>query len=100
MGIKGGTILYHIGYGGYGITLGCPTISGVTSYCQPRCWLTGVGCIAKFNYGWICDSSTPTCIAGVLIAASGKEVLSFFFINHFNLSSTKGQFLNSCPTNE
>jgi hypothetical protein len=26
MGIKGGTVLYHIGYG---ITLNCPAISGV-----------------------------------------------------------------------
>jgi hypothetical protein len=30
MGTKGGTILYHIRYGGYGTILGCPTISGVT----------------------------------------------------------------------
>jgi len=28
MGTKGGIVLYHIGYGGYGITLGCFTISG------------------------------------------------------------------------
>jgi len=37
MGTKGGTILYHIGYGGYGATLGCHVISGVTKYCQPMC---------------------------------------------------------------
>jgi hypothetical protein len=34
MGIKGGIVLYHIGYG---ITLSCPTINGVTCCCQPRC---------------------------------------------------------------
>jgi L,D-peptidoglycan transpeptidase YkuD (ErfK/YbiS/YcfS/YnhG family) len=36
MGTKGGTILYHIKYGGYGKALGCLAISGVTC-CQPRC---------------------------------------------------------------
>jgi hypothetical protein len=33
MGIKGGTVLYHIGYG---IILSCFTISGVIGYCQLR----------------------------------------------------------------
>jgi hypothetical protein len=33
MGIKAGIILYHIGYG---ITLGCLAINGVTCCCQPR----------------------------------------------------------------
>jgi hypothetical protein len=33
MGIKGGTVLYHIGYG---ITLSCLTISGVIGCCQLR----------------------------------------------------------------
>ncbi len=40
MGIKGGTKLYHIGYG---IVLSCPTINGVLGYCQLRFWLIGVG---------------------------------------------------------
>ncbi len=30
IGTKGGIILYHIKYGGYGTTLVCPAISGVT----------------------------------------------------------------------
>jgi hypothetical protein len=34
IGIKDGIILYHIMYN---IILGCPTISGVTSYNQPKC---------------------------------------------------------------
>jgi hypothetical protein len=50
MGTKGGTILYHIGYGGYGTTLGCLAISGVTSCYQPKCWLTNVGWVTKPNY--------------------------------------------------
>jgi hypothetical protein len=92
MGIKGGITLYHVGYGGYGTTLSCPTISGVTSCCQPKCWLSGVGWVAKSNCDRIWDTGTPTCIVSVLNATSGKEVLSFFFsINHFHLSSTKGQ---------
>jgi hypothetical protein len=37
MGTKGGTMLYHIKYGGYSTTLGCHVISGVTSCYQPRC---------------------------------------------------------------
>jgi hypothetical protein len=41
---------------------------------------------------------TLACIIGVFIVVGGKEVISFFFINRFNLSSTKGQFLNSCST--
>jgi hypothetical protein len=37
MGTKGGIVLYHIGYGGYGTTLSYHVINGVTSCCQPRC---------------------------------------------------------------
>jgi hypothetical protein len=51
MGTKGGIILYHIGYG---IALGCPTISGVTNCCQPRYWLIGVDLIAKPDCDQIC----------------------------------------------
>jgi len=43
MGIKEKTMLYHIRYGGYGITLGCLAINDVIGCCQPRCWLTGLG---------------------------------------------------------
>jgi hypothetical protein len=34
----------------------------------------------------------------VFDTTSCREVLSSFLINCFSLSSTKGQFLNSCPT--
>jgi hypothetical protein len=37
MGTKGGNVLYHIGYGGYDSSLGCPTINGVIGCYQPRC---------------------------------------------------------------
>jgi hypothetical protein len=97
MGTKGGTVLYHIGYGGYDTTIGCHVINGVTSY-QPKCWLIGVGLVAKPGCDWICGMGTPTCITNVLIVEGVKEVLNYSLINHFNLSSTKGQFLNSCPT--
>jgi hypothetical protein len=40
---------------------------------------------------------TTTCYAGVFIATCGRKVLNSFN-NHFNLASTKGHFLNSCPT--
>jgi hypothetical protein len=50
MGTKGGIVLYHIKYGGYGTTLGCPIISGVIDYYQPRCWLIGVGWVTKPGY--------------------------------------------------
>jgi len=76
MGTKGGSILYHIGYGGYGTTLGCLIISGVTICCQPRCWPIGVGWITKLDYDRICGMGTPTCIANVLVMAGGKEVLN------------------------
>jgi hypothetical protein len=95
MGIKDGVILYHIGYG---TTLGCLTISGVRGCCWPRCWLTDVGWVTKFNYDWICGTCTPTCIIGVLIVTDGRKVMSSSLINCLSLSSTKGQFLNSCPT--
>jgi len=72
MGIKGGIVFYHIGYG---TTLGCPTISGVTS-CQFRFWLTDVGWIIKLNCDWICDMGTPTCIVGVLVAVGGRKVMN------------------------
>ncbi len=54
-GIKGGTTLYHIGYG---ITLSCFAISGVTSCCQPWFWLIGVGWITKPNCDQICGMDT------------------------------------------
>ncbi len=37
MGTKGGIVLNHIGYSGYGIALGCLTISGLTSCYKPMC---------------------------------------------------------------
>jgi len=36
MGTKGGIVLYHIIYGGYGTTLGCFVINVITSCYQPR----------------------------------------------------------------
>jgi hypothetical protein len=95
MGIKGGTILYHIGYGTF---LGCHVISGITSCYQPRFWLIGIGWITKPGCDRLCDTCTPTCIIGVLIVAGGKEVLGSFLINRFSLLSKKRQFLNACPT--
>jgi len=32
MGTKGGMVLYHIRYGGYGIALGCLAIIGVIGF--------------------------------------------------------------------
>ncbi len=95
IGIKDGIVLYHVGYG---ITLGCPTISGVTNYGQPICWLTDIGLVTTLDYIWVCCISTPTWVVGVLDTTSCKEVKGSYFINLFNLSSTKGQFLNSCPS--
>jgi hypothetical protein len=95
MGTKGGIVLYHIGYGGYGTTLGCHVISGVTC-CQPRCWLINIGWVTKPSCDRICGTCTPTKIVSVLIAKDGREVMSSSFNNHFNLSSTKGQLLTSC----
>jgi hypothetical protein len=88
-------ILYH---NGYSITLGCLAISGVTSCYQPRPWLTNVGWVTKPGYDHISGMGTPTCIVSVLILIGNKEVMSFSLNNCFSLSSTKGQFLNSCPT--
>jgi hypothetical protein len=89
-GTKGGTILYHIGYDGYGRTLGHPIINGVTSCYQPRCWLSNVGWVTKLGCDQICCTCTPIGIISVLVAIGSREVLSSFLINHFNLSSTKG----------
>jgi hypothetical protein len=47
MGIKGGIVLYHIGYG---TTLSCLIINGVTSCYQPKCWPTSVGWVTKPDY--------------------------------------------------
>jgi hypothetical protein len=99
MGIKDEIMLYCIGYGGYGITLNCNAISGVTGYYRPRCWLTNVGWVVKLGNDQICGTGTPTCVDGVLIAIGGREVMNSSPINCFNLLSTQGQFLNSCPIN-
>jgi hypothetical protein len=93
MGIKSGIVIYHIGYG---TTLGCLVISGVKWYYQPRFRLTNVGWITKPDCDRICEMGTPACIIVMFIVVGGRKVLSFFFINCSNLSSTKGQFLNSC----
>jgi hypothetical protein len=94
VGTKGGTILYHVGYGGYGATLGCHVISGVTKYCQPMCWLTSVGWVTKPNCDRICGMGILTCITSVFVMVGGREVLNSPLNNHFNLSFTKGKFLN------
>ncbi len=78
MGTKGGIVLYHIRCGGYGTTLGYLDIKVLTFCYEPRYWLIGVGWIIKLGCDWICGTSTPTCIIGVFILASGKEVMSFF----------------------
>jgi hypothetical protein len=48
IGTKGGTILYHIGYG---TTLGCPTIIGLIGCYQLKCWLFDVGLVTKPSCG-------------------------------------------------
>jgi len=95
IGTKDGIILYHIRYD---IVLSCFNIISVTSCGQPRCWLIGIGLVIKFGYIWVCCTSTPTFVTGVLGTIGCKEVMSYSFINLFNLSSKKRQFLNSCPT--
>ncbi len=92
---KDGIVLYHIKYGTF---IGCPTINGVTSCGQPKCWLTNVRLVTKPGCIWFCCIGTPTRVASVFGTTVCKEVLNSSFINLFNLSSTKGQFLNSCPT--
>jgi hypothetical protein len=44
------------------------------------------------------NTCTPTCVANVFDTTSYREFLNSSLINCFSLSSTKGQFLNSCPT--
>jgi hypothetical protein len=80
-------------------TLGCPTINGVTSCCQLGCWLINVQLLTKPGCGQGCCIGTPTCIASVHSTIRCREIMSTYFIDCFNLSSTKGQFLrSSCPT--
>jgi hypothetical protein len=73
-------------------------MSGVIGCCQPRCWLIGVEQLTKPGCGEHCYIGTPTCIDNVLGTIRCKEVVSSSFINHFSLSSTKGQFLKLCAT--
>ncbi len=54
--------------------------------------------LTKFGCGRICCTCTPTCVISVFDTTSYKKVLSYSFGNLFNLSCTKGKFLNSCPT--
>jgi hypothetical protein len=95
IGIKDGIVLYHIGYN---IVLGCPATNGVIGCGQPTCWLTNIGLVSKFNYIGACCIGTPTWVTNVLNTTSCKKNWKFSFIYFFNLSSTKAQFLNSCPT--
>ncbi len=53
--------------------------------------------MTKPSCGQNCCIGTPTCVADVLSTISCKEVMNLFLINHVSLSSTKGQFLSSCP---
>jgi hypothetical protein len=95
MGIKGGIVIYHIGYG---TTVGCFVVSGVKCCYQLRFWLTSVGWVIKHDCDRICEMGALACIIVMLIVIDGREVHNSFFINHSNLSSTKGQVLNSCST--
>jgi len=87
IGIKNGTILYHIGYG---TILGCHATSGVISCDQPTCWLIGIGLVTELGCIEACYTSTPTWVIGVFGTTSCREVWSYSLINFFNLSSTKG----------
>jgi len=82
MGTKGGIIFYHIRYGGYGTTLRCHAISGVTGCRQPKCWLTSVGLVTKPSCGWICCIGIPTCVISVFNITSYRNVLNYFLISH------------------
>jgi len=53
--------------------------------------------LTKLGCGQGCCTSTPTCVANVFGIIGCREIMSSFLINHFNLSFTKGQLLNSCP---
>jgi hypothetical protein len=88
MGTKGGIVLYHIGYGGYGIALGCLTINGVTNCYQLKCWLTNVGLVTKLDCGRICYTCTLTCVTNMLGITCCKEVTRFYFNNRLSLLST------------
>jgi hypothetical protein len=76
MGSKGGTTLFHIRYGGNGITLACLTISGVIGCYQPKCWLTSVGWITKLGCDQICGIGTPIIL---LVCSSWQVVKKFWF---------------------
>ncbi len=89
IGTKDGTILYHIGYGAI---IGCPTISGVTSCGQPKCWLTGIGLVTKLGCIWVCCTCAPTWVASAIGTTCYRKVLSSSLINLFNFSSQKEFF--------
>ncbi len=61
MGAKDGILLYHIRYGGYGITLGCLATNGIIVCFQPKCWLINFGLVTKHSCGWVCCIGTSTC---------------------------------------
>jgi len=72
-------------------------MSGVQGFCQFRCWVIGVELLTKLGCRQGCCTSTPTCVANVFGIVGCREIMSSFLINHFNLSFTKRQLLNSCP---
>ncbi len=95
IGIKDGIVLYHIGYG---IVLGYLVTNGVIGCGQPTCWLIDVGLITKLGYIKAYYIGSPTWVVSVLNTIGCRKVWSSSLINFFNLSSTKEQYLNSCPT--
>ncbi len=82
MGTKGGIVLYHIGYGGYGITLGYPTASGVIGCCQLKYWLIGVGLIAKLNCDQICGKVHQHVL---MVCLLWQVVRSYEFYSHWSV---------------
>ncbi len=72
-------------------------MNGVSGFCQFRCWVIGVELLIKLGCGQGCCTSTPTCVANVFGIVGCREIMSYFLINRFNLSFTRGQFLRSCP---
>jgi hypothetical protein len=54
--------------------------------------------LLKASWVWISCTCELWNLIGVLRTIGCKVVMSFYFKSCFNLSSTKGQYLNSCPT--
>ncbi len=97
--IKRGMTLYHIGYVKVSKTLVVPNTIGVIGCGQVVWYWIGITVWPILGFmAWFLNTDTWGNIVVVVGNTNWWTFITSAFNNYFSLSSTKGQWLNICPT--